>query len=73
MEREESAALPDLERLTRAAAELLGRAIEEAEPKDIKELRQITGALKELKELMEEGAGPAAGLVIRIEGDPDGP
>lgn len=32
-------------------------------------LRQITGALKDLKELMDESAGEGEGIVIRIEGD----
>lgn len=57
--------------MTDAAVELVGRTIDEAEH-DPKLLRHITGALKDLKELIDEppGAAEAAengGIVIRIE------
>lgn len=56
--------------MTDAAVELVGKTIDEAEH-DPKLLRHITGALKDLKELIDEppGAAEAAegGIVIRIE------
>lgn len=67
MDREET---PPFASLAAAAARLLGRAIEQADPGDLKDIKQITGALKDLKELMDGSGGEAAGLVIRIEGDP---
>lgn len=67
-EREEGC--PGFDRLTAAAARLLERAIEQADPGDMKDIKQITGALKDLRELMEGSEGGGAGLVIRIEGDP---
>lgn len=55
--------------MTEAAARLIGEAIRRADPEDARVLRQITGALKDLKELMDESAGEGEGIVIRIEGD----
>lgn len=57
--------------MTDAAVELVGRTIDEAEH-DPKLLRHITGALKDLKELIDEPPGAAdtaenGGIVIRIE------
>ena len=76
MERkEEGGAVPGLGELASAAAELLQQTIKNTDPHnlDFKEVKQLTGALKDLAELMEHGAevGPNEdGLVIRIEGDP---
>lgn len=65
------AAVPSFGELTGAAARLIKQAIERADPGDIKDIKQITGALKDLRELMEEGGGEeTGGIVIRIEGDP---
>lgn len=61
--------------MTDAAVELVGKTIDEAEH-DPKLLRHITGALKDLKELIDEppGAEETAenGIVIRIEGEQSG-
>lgn len=62
-----------LDEMTEAAAELIRRAIDEAEP-DPKILKHITGALKEFRELVAPEAGAAGAdaredVVIRIEGD----
>lgn len=62
--------VPSFAQLTGAAARLLREAIERADPAALKDIKQITGALKDLKELMEEGGGESGGIVIRIEGDP---
>lgn len=57
--------------MTDATAELIGRTIDEAEH-DPKILRHITGALKDLKDLIDEPPGAAkdgdGGVLIRIEG-----
>lgn len=60
--------------LARDAAELLRQAIKNSDPADFdfKEIKQLTGALKDLAELMEgrgEDSGEG-GIVIRIENDP---
>ena len=63
--------------MTDAAAELIQSTISAAAPDDPKSLRAITGALKDLKELMDDPPGAAkdgGNIVIRIEGDvPDAP
>lgn len=73
-EREESfseKAVPGFTELAGAAARLLKAAIERADPGDLKDIKQITGALKDLRELMDESGGEGTGgVVIRIEGDP---
>lgn len=58
-----------LNEMTEEAARLIGEAIRRADPEDARVLRQITGALKDLKELMDESAGEGEGIMIRIEGD----
>ena len=63
---------PGLEQLAREAAGLLHRTIANTDPAgmDFKDVKQLTGALKDLAELLggedkqDEGA-----IVIRIEGD----
>ena len=60
--------------LARDAAELLRQAIKNSDPADFdfKEIKQLTGALKDLAELMEgrgEDSGEG-GIIIRIENDP---
>lgn len=62
--------VPCFAELAEAAAKLLREAIERADPGDMKDIKQITGALKDLKELLEEESGGLGGIVIRIEGDP---
>lgn len=63
--------------MTDAAAELIRSTIDAAAPDDPKSLRAITGALKDLRELIDEPPGAAKDsgeIVIRIEGDaPDMP
>lgn len=63
-----------LEELARGAAELLHRTIKTTNPEklDFKDVKQLTGALKDLAELMDEKGGDeeSGGIVIRIEGDP---
>ena len=58
--------------LTERLAELIGQAME-AESVDVKDLKQLTGALKDLRELLGEGETKAEAreepMVIRIEGD----
>lgn len=65
---------PGLDELARAAAELLHRTIKNTDPEnlDFKDVKQLTGALKDLAELLEENGGEEenGGIVIRIEGDP---
>ena len=46
--------VPCFAELAGAAAKLLREAIERADPGDMKDIKQITGALKDLKELLEE-------------------
>lgn len=61
-----------LEALARAAAELLAQTIRKTDPAavDFKEVKQLTGALKDLAELMApETEEKGGGIVIRIEGD----
>lgn len=75
MDRKEESAVPGLAQLAGAAAELLQQTIKNTDPNtlDFKDVKQLTGALKDLAELMEQGGGEGAaegGLVIRIEGDP---
>lgn len=63
----------ELEQLAREAAELLRRTIASSDPAemDFKEVKQLTGALKDLAELLggEERQNEDGGIVIRIEGD----
>lgn len=58
--------------LTDKLAELIGRAME-AESVDTKDLKQITGAMKDLRELMWERETKtetkSEAMVIKIEGD----
>ena len=58
--------------LTERLAELIGQAME-AESVDVKDLKQLTGALKDLRELLGEGETKTEAkeepMVIRIEGD----
>ena len=72
--KEEGGTAPGLGQLAGAAAELLRQTIKNTDPHtlDFKDVKQLTGALKDLAELMEQGAegGGDGGLVIRIEGDP---
>ena len=60
-----------------AAAELIQSTISAAAPDDPKALRAITGALKDLKDLIDEPPGAAKDggeIVIRVEGDaPEAP
>ncbi|MGI5976170.1 MAG: hypothetical protein ACOX68_00540 [Candidatus Limivicinus sp.] len=53
-------------------AELLNEAIKSADPADLRDIKQLTGALKDLKELMQDDEGKPENedIVIRIEGDP---
>lgn len=64
---------PGLEQLAREAAGLLHRTIANTDPADMdfKDVKQLTGALKDLAELLgEDGeAEDKGGIVIRIEGD----
>lgn len=63
--------------MTDAAAELIQSTISAAAPDDPKALRAITGALKDLKDLIDEPPGAAKDggeIVIRVEGDvPEAP
>lgn len=63
----------ELEQLAREAAELLRRTIASSDPAemDFREVKQLTGALKDLAELLggEERQNEDGGIVIRIEGD----
>ena len=63
--------------MTDAAAELIQSTISAAAPDDPKALRAITGALKDLKDLIDEPLGAAKDggeIVIRVEGDaPEAP
>ena len=62
----------ELSALAAAAAQLMRRTIERANPAsmDFKEVKQLTGALKDLAELMApETEEKDGGIVIRIEGD----
>lgn len=65
---------PGLEQLAREAAGLLHRTIANTDPADMdfKDVKQLTGALKDLAELLggEERQDEDAGIVIRVEGDP---
>lgn len=73
MTERESTARPGLSQLADAAAELLQQTIKNTDPAvlDFKDVKQLTGALKDLAELMEQdGSEKDGGLVIRIEGDP---
>ena len=67
-------ASPGLEELAREAAGLLHRTIASTDPADMdfKDLKQLTGALKDLAELLgeDERQEEGGGIVIRIEGDP---
>lgn len=57
------------EEMTDAAARLIESSINAADPDDPKILKAITGALKDLKELMESPPGASGGdIVIRVEG-----
>lgn len=63
--------------MTDATAALIQSAIDAASPDDPKALKTITGALKDLRELMEAPPGAESGeIVIRVEGgapsSPDG-
>lgn len=61
--------------MTDAAAELIRSTISAAAPDDPKSLRAITGALKDLRELIDEPPGAAKDggeVVIRIEGGAPG-
>lgn len=71
-ERVESRNKAGVASLAAAAAELMRRTIEKTDPAqmDFKDIKQLTGALKDLSELMggAESGGEDA-IVIRIEGD----
>lgn len=57
--------------MTDAAAELIRSSIAAASPEDPKVLKSITGALKDLRELMDAPPGEAddgGEIVIRVEG-----
>lgn len=57
------------EEMTDATARLIEGAISAADPDDPKVLKAITGALKDLRELMDAPPGGAGGdIVIRVEG-----
>lgn len=57
------------EEMTDATARLIEGAINAADPEDPKVLKAITGALKDLRELMDSPPGAAGGdIVIRVEG-----
>lgn len=63
--------------MTDAAAELIRSSIAAASPEDPKVLKSITGALKDLRELMDTPQEDDGGeIVIRVEGGaprpPDG-
>ena len=63
---------PGLEQLAREAAGLLHRTIANTDPADMdfKDVKQLTGALKDLAELLGgEERQEESGIVIRIEGD----
>ena len=70
-------ALPQVHGHDDAAAELIQSTISAAAPDDPKALRAITGALKDLKDLIDEPPGAAKDggeIVIRVEGDaPEAP
>jgi len=72
--KEEGGAPPGLGELANAAAELLQQTIKNTDPGtlDFKDVKQLTGALKDLAGLMVQGDedGGDGGLIIRIEGDP---
>jgi len=73
MTEREGAGRTGLGQLADAAAELLQQTIKNTDPHalDFKDVKQLTGALKDLAELMgQENGGGDEGLVIRIEGDP---
>jgi len=73
MTERESTGRPGLTQLADAAAELLQQTIKNTDPHalDFKDVKQLTGALKDLAELMDQNSGGGdEGLVIRIEGDP---
>ena len=65
----------ELSALAAAAAQLMRRTIERANPAsmDFKDIKQLTGALKDLAELMgqpdEDENKKEGGIVIRVEGD----
>lgn len=65
---------PGLEQLAREAAGLLHRTIASTDPADMdfKDVKQLTGALKDLAELLggDGDREESGGIVIRIEGEP---
>ena len=72
-EAEKQRETPGLEQLAREAAALLHHTIAGTDPAevDFKDVKQLTGALKDLAELLSgEERQEDGGIVIRIEGDP---
>lgn len=71
-EREEREAAEDREALRRVGRKLLSRLerfLDEDEL-ELKELKSVTGALKELQSLWEDGGGEGGGpLTVRFEGE----